>query len=525
MIEFDPILVHEWLRRSAKRFPGKVAIICGQERLTYKSINERTDRLAHALIDAGVERHDRVVVLLDNSCESVISMYGILKAGAAFVILDGSVKSPKLKHILGSSGARILITHTSKAKVVAGALVDKPNECKIIWVGPEKGIPPSLSGSSLRWDALFTDDSSDSSRELPRCIDVDLAALIYTSGSTGEPKGVICTHHNVIAVARSVIEYLGNVEEDIILNVLPLSFGYGLYQVIMAFMYGGTVVLEKSFYYIKPFLELIGKEKVTGIPMVPTIIAMLLKLEDLGKFDFSSVRYITNAGAALPVAHARIIRKLFPHIKIFSMYGLTECKRATYLSPEELDNRPDSVGGAIPNSEVFLVDENGCQVPPGQEGELVVRGTNVMFGYWGDPELTARAYRPGRYPGERILYSGDYFRADDQGFLYFIGRRDDMIKCRGERVIAREVESILSSIQGVAEAAVIGFPDEMLGQVIKAFIVRKNGTELSENDILKYCGANMETFMQPKYIQFVDALPKTPNGKVDKNKLKAGELE
>jgi long-chain acyl-CoA synthetase len=183
------------------------------------------------------------------------------------------------------------------------------------------------------------------------------------------------------------------------------------------------------------------------------------------------------------------------------------------------------VGGAIPNSEVFIVDENGRHVPPGQEGELVVRGSNVMLGYWNDPQLTAKTFRPGRYPGERILHSGDYFRADDQGFLCFIGRKDDMIKCRGERVIAREVENILSSIQGVAETAVIGLPDEVLGQAIKAFIVRANGAQLSENDILKYCGANMETFMQPKYIQFVDALPKTPNGKVDKKKLKAGELE
>jgi long-chain acyl-CoA synthetase len=524
-MEFDPVLVHDWLRRSARRLPEKAAVICGPERLTYKVIDERTDRLALALIDAGVKRHDHVVVLLDNSGESVISLFGILKAGAAFVMLDGSVKSHKLSYVLGNSDAKVLITHTNKANIILNVLADKANEYRIIWVGPEKDIPASLKSSSLVWDAIFTNQDSCANHKLPRCIDLDLAALIYTSGSTGEPKGVMVTHHNMVSVARSVIEYLGNEESDVILNVLPLSFGYGLYQVIMAVMFGGTVVLEKSFVYIYPLLEIIKRERVTGIPVVPTVLAMLLKLEDLKKFDFSSVRYITNAGSALPVSHTRRIREMFPHIKIFSMYGLTECKRASFLSPEELDNRPDSVGYAIPNSEVFVVDKDGRPVQPGQEGELVIRGANVMQGYWNDPQLTATTFRQGRYPGERILHSGDYFRTDDHGFLYFISRKDDMIKSKGERVSAKEVENVICAMPGVAEAAVIGVPDDIFGQAIKVFIVKANGPELNDRDVLKYCAANLETFMLPKYVQFVDGLPKTPNGKIDKKKLKAEELE
>jgi long-chain acyl-CoA synthetase len=524
-MEFDPVLVHDWLRRSARRLPEKTAIICGQERLTYKTIDERTDRLALALIDAGVKRHDHVVVFLDNSGESVISLFGILKAGAAFVMLDGSVKSHKLSYVLGNSDAKVLITHTSKANVVVGALADKQFECRIIWIGPEKDIPESLKSSSLVWDSIFTNELPCTNHSLPRCIDLDLAALIYTSGSTGEPKGVMVTHHNMVSVARSVIEYLGNEESDVILNVLPLSFGYGLYQVIMAFMFGGTVVIEKSFVYIYPLLEIIKREKVTGIPVVPTVLAMLLRLEDLKKFDFSGVRYITNAGAALPMSHTRRIRETFPHIKIFSMYGLTECKRASFLLPEELDNKPDSVGHAIPNSEVFVVDEGGRRVQPGQEGELVIRGSNVMPGYWKDPQLTEKTFRPGRYPGERILYSGDYFRTDEQGFLYFIGRKDDMIKSKGERVSAKEVEDVICSMAGVAETAVIGVADDIFGEAIKVFIIRADGAELNDKDVFKYCAANLETFMLPKYVQFVNALPKTPNGKVDKKKLKSGELE
>jgi long-chain acyl-CoA synthetase len=525
-MEFDPILVHEWLRRSAKRLPNKTAIICGRERMTYKSIDEQTDQLAFALIEAGIERHDRVAVFLDNSTESVISLFGILKAGAVFIMLDGSVKTPKLKYVLDNSSAKILIAHTSKAGIVDGALADKKFECRIIiWVGPEKDIPASLRSSSLVWNSIITSLGSHANHNLPRCIDVDLAALIYTSGSTGEPKGVMVTHHNMVSVARSVIEYIGNEESDVILNVLSLSFGYGLYQVIMAFMFGGVVVIEKSFVYMYPLLEIIKRERVTGIPVVPTVLAMLLRLEDLTKFDFSSVRYITNAGAALPVAHTRRIREIFPHIKIFSMYGLTECKRASFLSPEELDSRPDSVGYAIPNSEVFVVDEDGRKVQPGQEGELVIRGSNVMPGYWNAPELTASKFRHGRYPGERILYSGDYFRTDHEGFLYFIGRKDDMIKSRGERVIAKEVENVICAIPGVAEAAVIGIPDDILGQAIKVFIVKTNAPELNDKDVLKYCMTNMEAFMLPKCVQFVSDLPKTSNGKIDKKKLRAGELE
>ncbi len=524
-MEFDPVLVHDWLRRSAKRFSQKEALICGQERLTYKTIDELTDRLAHVLLDAGVKRHDRVVILLDNSCEAVISIYGILKAGASFVILDGSVKSHKLKYIINSCGPKLLITHTSKAKVVIEAISNKEDKIKIIWVGPQKEISSLVDYSFLSWETVLSGNFSISDEKLPGCIEIDLASLIYTSGSTGEPKGVMATHHNMISVARSVIEYLDNNESDIILNVLPLSFGYGLYQVIMAFMYGGTVILEKSFLYVHPLLEIIKREKVTGIPLVPTVLALLLRLEDLSKYDFSSVRYITNAGAALPKSHTLSVRKMFPHIKIFSMYGLTECKRATYLPFEELDSKPDSVGGPIPNTEVFVVDENGKLVSPGQHGELIIRGPHVMQGYWNDSELTAKTFRPGRYPGEKVLHSGDYFRIDEKGFLFFIGRKDDMIKCRGERVAARELENILSELEGIAETAVIGLPDEVLGQAIKVFVVKINGADLTEKEILKYCSINLENYMMPKYVQFIDKLPRMPNGKIDKIKLIEGDFE
>jgi acyl-CoA synthetase (AMP-forming)/AMP-acid ligase II len=350
-------------------------------------------------------------------------------------------------------------------------------------------------------------------------IDLDLAAIIYTSGSTGEPKGVMSAHRSMVAAARSITRYLENVESDIIMVVLPLSFDYGLYQVLMAFLFGGAVVLEKSFLFPVKILEKVVQERVTGLPLVPTMAALLLQMENLARFDFSALRYITNTAAALPVAYIRKLQALFAHVTIFSMYGLTECKRVSYLPPNQLDKRPDSVGIPIPNEEVFVVDEHGNEVPPGQVGELVIRGSNVMQGYWNAPEETAKKFRPGPNRGEILLYSGDLFKRDAEGFLYFVARKDDMIKTKGERVSPKEIENALFDLKGVAEAAVIGVPDDILGQAVKAFIVKDKGTDLTEKDVLNHCSKNLEAFMVPKYVEFTGSFPKSASGKIDKKNL------
>ena len=529
-IEFDPTLVHEWLRRTARRFPYKEALIYGQQRWTYRALDHLTDHLSIILQDINVKRQDRIVVFLDNSPEIVISLYGILKAGGVFIILAGSVKAGKLRYILENSEANVLITHTNKAGVVTDALDQMQRAIKTIWVGPKEKIPPKIKQNSLSWDENFS-SLSDIIGEikkngwLPRCVDVDLATFVYTSGSTGEPKGVMSTHHNMISAARSIIQYIGNEPDDIILNALQMSGSYGLYQIIIAIMFGGTIVLEQSFMYLHNILTRIAEERVTGFPVVPTMVAMLLKMRDLSGYDLSSLRYITNAGAALPVEHIRRLQKLLPHVKIFSMYGLTECIRVCYLPPEELEQRPSSVGKAMPNCEVFVVDEEGNEVAPGETGELIVRGSNVTQGYWASTDQTTKAYRDRHYPSERMLYTGDYFRKDDSGFLYFLGRKDDMIKSKGERISAKEIENTLCALEGVAEAIVIGVPDEILGQAIKAFIVPMPSYELTEKQIMRHCIENMETFMVPKHIEFMEELPKSPNGKIDKKQLKKMEAD
>ncbi len=515
------MLVNHFLENSAKRLPDKVALVCGDQRLTYRQINRSADQLAASLIDMGIKRQDRIVVFLDNSAESVISLFGILKAGAIFIMLNPTMKSKKLNYILKDSGARALITQRNKARIVKEAINEAPELEHVFWVDKSSKLPemPSSSISSYVWDEIFSNPNASALTPNTFTIDLDLATIIYTSGSTGEPKGVMSAHYNVVAAARSITQYLENREDDIILDALPLSFDYGLYQILMAFLFGGTVVLEKSFGYPFKTLELLVRERATGFPIVPTMVAILLEMENLSKFDFSSVRYISNTAAALPVAYIRKLQALLPYTKIYSMYGLTECKRVSYLPPDELHRKPESVGIPMPNEEIFIVGKDGQEVKPGEVGELVVRGSNVMQGYWNSPEETERSFRPGRYRGESLLYSGDLFKKDQEGYLYFIARKDDLIKTKGERVSPKEIENTLCEMDGVVEAAIIGVPDEIFGQAIKAFIVTKKRSDLTDKDVMKYCIQNLETFMVPKYVDFRNALPKSSSGKIDKKQL------
>ena len=512
------MLLQEFLENSAARLPNKVALICGNERLTYAQIHEKAARLARALKESGIERQDRVAVFLDNSSEAVISIFGILRAEGIFLVLSPTMKAAKLSYILNDCRVKALITHGSKSETVAKALADSGKVEQILWTDlPERF---RSSAGHQEWNQVLPRASSLGRPGLSQSIDLDLATIIYTSGSTGNPKGVMLTHINMVSAATSITTYLQNVEDDIILNTLPLSFDYGLYQVLMAFKFGGTVVLERSFTFPYQIIQKMIQEKVTGFPGVPTTFAILLGLKDLNKFDFSNLRYITNTAAALPPEHIQKLRKAFPHVRIYSMYGLTECKRVSYLPPEEIDRKTESVGKGMPNEEVWIADEKDQRIGPGVVGELVVRGSNVMRGYWGLPEETDRALRPGKYPGEVVLYTGDLFRMDDEGFLYFVGRKDDMIKSRGERISPKEIEQCLCRLEGVAEAAVFGMPDEILGQSIQAYIRCHEGSKLDEREVQKHCRMNLEDFLVPQVVKFVEFFPKTSSGKIDKLNLK-----
>ena len=509
-VERARMLVQEFLERSAARLPQKVALICDGQRLTYHQVNCMANRLAHTLVEKGVLRGDRVVLYLNNTVELVVGIFAVLKAGGVFVVVNPTTKKDKLVYILNNAGAAGLISSDLPAAPLAEIAAKAPGLRIVIEVSREKKDAHFLTYESIQ--------SSTLEGNLPKKnIDLDLACLIYTSGSTGDPKGVMSDHSNVDFATGSIITYLENREDDIVIDLLPLSFDYGLYQLLMVFKFGGTLVLEKGFAFPAAVLKKMQEEKVTGFPGVPTIFAVLNRM-DLSSYDLSRLRYLSNTAAALPVSHIIQIQEKFPWAKLFSMYGLTETKRTLYLPPDQLETRPGSVGIAIPGTEVWLEDEDGRRLSPGETGELVVRGRHVMRGYWNEPEMTARRYRPGPIPGERLCYTNDLFRTDEDGYFYFVSRKDDIIKSRGEKVSPVEVERSLYAIPGVLEAAVIGIPDPVLGQSIKAFIVTDR-LDLTRNEVLAHCKSQLDDFMVPQVIEFVPELPKTSSGKIKKTDL------
>ena len=508
--------VEEFLEDSAARTPRKVGLVANGQRLTYAAVDGMANRLAHALIQIGVKRGDRVAICLPNSVEAVVGLFAILKAGGAFVVINPATKPEKLVCILKHCGAKVLITddRVTRHLQATNRLDEIPSLEGVVMSGKD---PEQVCSVKHTHSFEAIQNEFPSSRPPRTSIDLDLTCLIYTSGTTGEPKGVMCDHGNMVFAASSTNEYLRNSPDDILLNVLPLSYSYGLYQLLTIFQVGGMLVLEGSFAYPAAVLERIQQERVTGFAGVPTIFAMLAQM-NLTPFDLTSLRYLTNAAAAISPDHIQILRRKLPGIAFYSMYGLTETKRALYLPPDQLDIRPGSVGIAIPGTEVWVEDDAGNRLGPNQVGELVVRGRHVMRGYWGDPAATAARFRPGPLPGERVCHTGDLFRMDADGYFYFVSRKDDIIKCRGEKVAPKEIENVLYGLKGVVEAAVVGVPDPILGQAIKAIVVL-NGTKLSETQVLAHCRKHLEDFMVPKYVEFRGTLPKTASGKITKKEL------
>jgi acyl-CoA synthetase (AMP-forming)/AMP-acid ligase II len=498
-------LLHDYLIDSAARLPDKIALVAAGVRTTYAALDAKSNALAHALIERGVARGDRVVIFADNTLETVIAFFAALKANAVASIVNPLTKVDKLVYLLNDCRAKALVSDAHLAAVFTPAVAKSAHLSTVIVSGAADAELLSKLPHGTAFDAALQQGS-----EAPparRCIDIDLAAIIYTSGSTGDPKGVMLSHRNMLTASTSISTYLGNREDEIILCALPLSFDYGLYQVIMAFREGARVILERSFAFPAKVLSLVVEEQVTGLPGVPTMFALIAGMKSLASFDFSKVRYVTNTAAALSEKHILKLKELFPLAEIFSMYGLTECKRCTYLPPKDLERKPSSVGIAIPNTELWLVDEEDQKLGPGEVGQLVIRGATVMQGYW-------------EKPGERVLDTGDYCRLDEEVYLYFVGRMDDIIKSRGEKVAPKEVEAALVSIEGVREAAVIGVPDDILGHAVKAFLVLYEGVSLTERDVIRACQGLLENCRVPKMVEFLPELPKTTTGKIKKTDLR-----
>jgi long-chain acyl-CoA synthetase len=512
-------LVHESLAASAFEFPEKVACLAEQRSITYSQLMESVGKVASVLAGQGLQRGDRVAIYLDNSIECVIGIFGTLWAGGVIVIVNPQTKQDKLEFIIRESEAKILVTDEHLQQQFL-SVVRRETPLRFVLCSNANGI---VEKGSLQipiedfWESV----TAAPARTLPAfSIPPDLAALIYTSGSTGNPKGVMMTHQSMVFARDSIIQYLRLSSDERIINVLPLAFDYGLYQLLMTIRLGATLILERSFTYPAMIVERVMKERVTVFPGVPTVYSTLIASNRKTGLSFESVRRVTNTAASLPPDYIPSLRKLFPNALLFPMYGLTECKRVSYLEPELVDAKAGSVGKPIPGTEMFLLDPDGKPVGVGERGILHVRGPHVMAGYWKNPLTSEKMLKPGAIPGERVLCTQDWFTMDAEGFFYFKGRSDDIIKTRGEKVSPVEIENILYGIAGVKEAAVIGVPDDHLGQSIKAFIVVENGVTISEREIRKYCSTKLENFMMPQEIAFVESLPKTSTGKISKKDLR-----
>ncbi|WP_136476612.1 class I adenylate-forming enzyme family protein [Pseudomonas sp. DG56-2] len=489
--------------------PDKAAIIYADETYTYAQLDDASARLAAGLQVNGLQRQERVVVCLGNRVETVCAFWGILKAGGVVVNVGLETPADSLDYILRDAEASVLITTTEKIGSLGDRLAELGHLNSIVLLDGEAGSTHAQTFESLLGQGAGV--------PLP-CgnLDLDLAGIIYTSGSTGAAKGVMLTHRNMLAALHSLNTYLGYNESDNVLCSLPLSFDYGLYQMIMAIGAGATLVLEKEFTWPIFLIRKIRQYQVSVIPFVPTMLMLLHEYAHKREAVFADVRMVTNTGAALKAPHIAQMKALFPQAQIYSMYGLTECKRCTYLPPEDIDTKPGSVGIAIPNTELWLVDDEDRRIDePHQVGQLVIRGATVMAGYWRNPTATAMKLKPGRYPGESVLYTGDYCSLDEDGYLYFRGRMDHMIKSRGMKVSPNEVEGFLYAIDGVEAAAVVSVEHAAVGEGLCAFVTLGQDVSLSTEQLLEHCRLGLEAHKVPLCISIEVSLPRTANGKVD----------
>ncbi|MGJ3226764.1 class I adenylate-forming enzyme family protein [Micromonospora aurantiaca (nom. illeg.)] len=490
--------LYDVLTATVDSHPDKLALIAGPHRLTYRDLAARVAGLAGRLQADGVRPGDRVVICAGNRIETVTAFWAALAAGGVAVVVGHEQRPERVRHVLADCAATVLLALEPMARSLTGL-----------------GLPASVR-------AVLPVGAEDTRfAGTPAPVDViseDLAALVYTSGSTGDAKGVMLSHANMLTALDSLNEYLRNGPEDVFLCALPLAFDYGLYQMIMAFSQGATLVLERDMSLPLQVVKDIARYRCTVVPGVPVLFELVEQFSRFGMPDVSSVRCLTNTGAALLPRHIAAIRRLFPGADIYSMYGVTECKRCTYLPPELLDAKPGSVGQAIPNTQILVVDEQDRPCPPYQVGQLVVRGGTVMQGYWGLPDETARKIREHPVRGGRCLYTGDYGYLDEDGHFFFKGRIDEVIKVRGRKLIPRDVEEVLRSAPGVAEASVVCTALDDGDHDIAAFVAA-DPAAVDASALRAACRSGLETWQRPTRYEVLATLPRNSNGKVDKPEL------
>ena len=523
-------LLHHLPLARAERAPDAVALAFGDATLTYQELASTIERVAGGLVRLGLEARERVAFYLDKRIETVATAFGAAAAGCVFVPINPLLKPAQVGHILRDCGVRVLVTTSERLESLSAIFTDCDALRHVVIVGAASDdghAPPGISRWS--WAALI--DEAHSARH--PTIDGDVVGLFYTSGSTGTPKGVVLSHRNMVTGAKSVAQYLENDERDVILSALPLSFDAGFSQLTTAFHAGARVALLN---YLVPrdVLMALSAHRVTGLTAVPPLWIALSQLAwPEGVAD--RLRYIANTGGRMPRETLAELRRKLPRTKPYLMYGLTEAFRSTYLPPAEVDRRPDSIGKAIPNAEILVLRPDGTRCDPGEPGELVHRGALVSLGYWNDPVKTAERFRTlpaavsrhtsGVVMPEIAVFSGDTVKTDSEGFIYFVGRFDEMIKTSGYRVSPTEVEEAIYSTKLVAEVAAFGVPHASLGQAIALVVYGADGAEVDVDRLLAECRKALPTYMLPARVDVHDGpLPRNPNGKIDRKSLAAAFL-
>ncbi|HSK50449.1 MAG TPA: acyl-CoA ligase (AMP-forming), exosortase A system-associated [Solirubrobacterales bacterium] len=514
-----PELLHTPLLAQAAERPSTTALVDRTATLSYAELGESVRACAAGLQQLGLASGDRVAVYLEKRVETVVASFGCTAAGGVLVPVNPVLKPRQVAHILADSEARFLVTSPERLLPLAAALDEQSGLEQVVLVGELPGeVDERWEVHS--WDALAgVAEPAD-----PGLGEESLAAILYTSGSTGRPKGVVLSHANLAIGARSVNEYLGNGPEDCLLAALPLSFDAGFSQLTTGFAAGARVVLHN---YLLPgdVVRACAEHGVTGLTCVPPLWMQIAERE--WPQEARGLRYFANTGGRMPASLLARLRELFPDAAPFLMYGLTEAFRSTYLDPAEVDRRPGSIGKAIPNAEVLVVGPEGELRGAGEEGELVHCGPLVAQGYWRDPERSAERFKPApagsRYEGDAV-YSGDIVSADEDGFLYFVGRDDEMIKTSGYRVSPTEVEEAAYASGLVGDAVALGLADERLGQRVVLAASPAGDGELDPAALLRALGRDLPRFMLPGEVEVRAELPRSPNGKFDRTALRR-ELE
>lgn len=521
----DAHLLSDLLTLAAERNPSSLALTYGAHSVEYGALRQRVGEIAGGLTALGVGRGERVAVFLEKRVEMVAFCFGSAEAGTVFVPINPLLKPEQVAYILRDCGVRLLLTSPERLSLLAPVLPTCPDLRHVVVTDGGGAGDPLAGPARHEWTSFL----SNAGNRRHRVIDTDMLAILYTSGSTGRPKGVVLSHRNMVAGAKSVASYLGNTADDTLLAALPLSFDAGFSQLTTAFHTGARVVLLN---YLMPrdVLKALDRERVTGLTAVPPLYIQLAELEWPATIG-THLRYFANTGGRMPFETLQRLRRHVPRARPYLMYGLTEAFRSTYLPPEEVDRRPDSIGKAIPNAEILVLREDGSECGPDEPGELVHRGALVGMGYWGDAEKTAERYRPlptgvgGRAAGlmlpELAVFSGDTVRRDADGFLYFIGRRDEMIKTSGYRVSPTEIEELLYGTRLVGECAAFGLEHPSLGQSIHVVATAPDGSAaLDVPALLAECKRVMPAYMVPHRIEpAAGPLPRNPNGKIDRKLL------